>query len=43
MKSKSQSCGVAAIYDGRFSGKLKPGAGVTSALLMQNGIEVIEV
>lgn len=43
MKSKSPSCGVAAIYDGTFSGKLKPGMGVTSALLKQNGIEVIEV
>lgn len=43
MKSKSPSCGVAAIYDGTFSGKLRTGIGVTSALLIKNGIEVIEV
>jgi uncharacterized protein YbbK (DUF523 family) len=43
MKSKSPSCGLNAIYDGTFSGRLKPGAGVTSALLRRSGIEVIEV
>jgi uncharacterized protein YbbK (DUF523 family) len=43
LKSKSPSCGVSAIYDGTFSGKLKPGSGVTSELLRKNGIEVIEV
>ena len=42
MKSKSPSCGCSLIYDGTFSGTLKPGAGVTAALLKQNGIEVIE-
>jgi uncharacterized protein YbbK (DUF523 family) len=43
MKSKSPSCGCTLIYDGTFSGKLKPGEGVTAALLKENGIEVIEV
>lgn len=43
MKSKSPSCGLTSIYDGTFSGTLKQGAGVTSALLKKNGIEVIEV
>ncbi len=43
MKSKSPSCGCTMIFDGTFSGKLKPGAGVTAALLLENGIEVIEV
>lgn len=43
MKSKSPSCGCSMIYDGTFSGQLKPGMGVTVALLKQNGIEVLEV
>ena len=43
LKAKSPSCGYGRIYDGSFSGKLKPGNGVTAALLIQNGIEVIEV
>lgn len=43
LKSKSPSCGVSAIYDGAFSGNLKPGVGVTAALLRKNGIEVIEI
>jgi uncharacterized protein YbbK (DUF523 family) len=43
MKSKSPSCGLGVIYDGTFSENLKPGMGVTSALLLKNGIEVIEV
>lgn len=43
LKAKSPSCGCGAIYDGTFSGTLKAGDGVTSALLKQNGIKVIEV
>lgn len=42
MKSKSPSCGVSSIYDGTFSGRLKPGSGVASELLTRNGIEVVE-
>lgn len=43
MKSKSPSCGVYAVYDGTFSGKLREGCGVASALLKENSIEVVEV
>lgn len=43
LKSKSPSCGLNRIYDGTFSGKLKEGCGVTAALLIDNGIEVVEV
>jgi len=37
---KSPSCGSGAIYDGTFNGILHQGVGVTTALLMQNGIRV---
>lgn len=40
LKAKSPSCGMGAIYDGSFKGKLVNGNGVTSALLLRNGIEV---
>jgi len=40
LKSKSPSCGCGKIYDGTFSGKLKPGNGVTAELLKRNGIDV---
>ncbi len=38
---RSPSCGCGKIYDGSFSGKLKDGDGVTTALLKRNGIKVI--
>jgi uncharacterized protein YbbK (DUF523 family) len=41
LKSKSPSCGCGMIYDGTFSGKLKKGDGVTTALLKKNGFLVI--
>lgn len=41
LKSKSPSCGCGLIFDGRFSGELVPGFGVTAALLKKNGIEVV--
>jgi len=41
MKNYSPSCGCGTIYDGSFSGMKKRGYGVTSALLMLNGIKVI--
>lgn len=41
MKENSPSCGVKQIYDGTFSGKLIDGSGITSQLLMDNGIRVI--
>ena len=36
----SPSCGSRAIYDGSFAGRKHAGAGVTTALLRQHGIEV---
>lgn len=40
-KSKSPSCGCGLTYDGTFSSTLIQGDGVTTALLKQNGIKVI--
>ncbi|SHK23236.1 Uncharacterized conserved protein YbbK, DUF523 family [Hathewaya proteolytica DSM 3090] len=40
LKSKSPSCGCGKIYDGKFSGQLKQGNGVTAALFLKNGIKV---
>jgi Uncharacterized conserved protein len=40
LKAKSPSCGVGRIYDGSFSGKLKDGDGVTTALLRHAGVAV---
>ncbi len=41
MKARSPSCGCGRIYDGSFTGNLCDGDGVTTALLKQNGIEVL--
>jgi uncharacterized protein YbbK (DUF523 family) len=38
LKANSPSCGKKSIYDGTFSTILKPGKGVTAALLERNGI-----
>ena len=43
LQSRSPSCGVRQRYDGTFSGKLIPGAGVTAELLIKNGFRVIDV
>jgi len=40
LKSKSPSCSNSKIYDGTFTGTLKKGVGVTTALLELNGISV---
>jgi uncharacterized protein YbbK (DUF523 family) len=40
LKAKSPSCGVGWIYDGSFSGILREGDGVTTAMLRRNGFEV---
>jgi uncharacterized protein YbbK (DUF523 family) len=40
LKANSPSCGNKSIYDGTFSITLKPGNGVTAALLERNGIRV---
>jgi len=42
LKSHSPACAVYQIYDGSFSGTRRPGPGVTTALLQQHGLEVIE-
>lgn len=41
LKSRSPSCGVNYIYDGSFSSNLRPGDGVTTALLRKHGIKVV--
>ncbi len=40
LKSLSPSCGSGLVYDGTFSGNLRPGDGVTARLLKENGIRV---
>lgn len=42
LKSKSPSCGATEIYDGTFSGRLVAGSGVTTRLLTDSGIRVID-
>lgn len=42
LKAKSPSCGVGTVYDGSFSGQLIEGDGITTRLLKDNGIEVID-
>lgn len=41
LKAKSPSCGKGYIYDGTFSSTLTEGNGITTKLLIENGIEVI--
>ena len=43
LKAKSPTCGYGKIYDGTFSSILIKGNGIFSALLIKNGIHVIEV
>lgn len=40
MKQGSPSCGCGRIYNGTFSGKTIKGYGITTALLIENGIKV---
>ena len=40
LKSKSPSCGYGKIYDGTFSHTLVEGNGVTTKLLLENGIQI---
>lgn len=40
LKARSPSCGKGLIYNGMFSGRTKPGHGVTVALLLRHGIPV---
>jgi uncharacterized protein YbbK (DUF523 family) len=41
LKARSPSCGCGKIYDGTFTRALRDGEGVTTALLRENGIEVM--
>jgi uncharacterized protein YbbK (DUF523 family) len=40
LKARSPSCGCGQTYDGTFSGTLRPGDGVTAALLKREGLQV---
>jgi uncharacterized protein YbbK (DUF523 family) len=40
LKERSPSCGVKEIFDGSFNGTLRKGPGVTTALLVKEGIKV---
>lgn len=41
LKAGSPSCGLGAIYDGSFTGTVVEGDGILTALLKENGINVI--
>ena len=41
LKARSPSCGKGCIYNGEFTGELVAGNGVTTDLLLQNGITVM--
>ena len=41
LKAKSPSCGCGFIYDGTFTKTKIPGNGITTQLLLDNGIDVI--
>lgn len=38
VKSRSPACGCGTIYDGTFSGKIRSGVGVATAMLLKNGV-----
>ncbi|MDR1774235.1 MAG: DUF523 domain-containing protein [Clostridioides sp.] len=42
LKDGSPSCGYREIYDGTFSGRKIKGIGVTTALLKQNNIQILQ-
>ncbi len=42
LKARSPSCGKDHIYDGTFSSKKRKGHGVTVALLIRNGIDIVD-
>lgn len=41
LKARSPSCGRGETYDGTFTGTLRPGSGVTAALLEREGVWVL--
>jgi uncharacterized protein YbbK (DUF523 family) len=42
LKARSPSCGSKQVYDGSFSGALKPGKGLTAAMLEQAGLALYD-
>jgi len=42
LQPRSPSCGSKQIYDGTFTGTLKPGQGMFAKALMENGYKVVE-
>ena len=40
LKSNSPSCGCGAVYDGSFTGVLRPGDGITTEYLKRHGLEI---
>ena len=42
LQSRSPSCGTKQIYDGTFTGALKPGQGMFAKALMEKGYKVVE-
>jgi len=43
LQQRSPSCGYGKIYDGTFSGNLIEGNGITTEVLLENGIEILTV
>ena len=43
LQSRSPSCGVSKIYSGNFDKKLIDGNGILAQLLIDNGIEVVDI
>lgn len=43
LQSRSPSCGIGKIYDGNFQGKLVNGNGILAQLLLDNGIEAVDI
>lgn len=41
LKARSPSCGSGMVYDGTFSGTMKPGDGITARVLKKHGITVL--
>lgn len=42
LKARSPSCGAKQVYDGSFSGALKPGKGLTAAMLEAEGLTLYD-
>ena len=42
LQPRSPSCGIKQIYDGTFTGTLKPGQGMFAKALVEKGYKVVE-